>query len=130
MANPAEEGQFIRLGAWVKFEGTVPKPSKNMGFKITGNIYNEWVSDCVPDKWKYISVVAPVTKGDHGFVLYIFDSMEDTETVKIAMPELEIFDNEPKPRMVRSKDAPRVGKHPITDVLKEKYATVAEVEGE
>lgn len=92
MSSPAQEGQWIRLGAWIKFEDTVPKPSKNLGFKITGKVHNEWLSDMEANKWKYVSATGPVTNGDKGFVLFIFDSMEDTETVKIAMPEMEIFD--------------------------------------
>ena len=105
MADPPKEGQWIRLGAWVKFEDTVPQPSSNLGFKINGKINNEWLSDCEAGKWKYISVVGPVKpNGDNGFVLFIFDSMVETDTVRIAAPEMEIFDEEPKAREVKSKE--------------------------
>ena len=104
MEMPATEGQFVRLGAWVKFEDQIPPPSNQLGFKITGEVHNEWLADMEPNKWKYISVVAPVKNKDFGFCLYIFDSMEDNQVVKIALPEIEIFNEEPKPRNVKSKE--------------------------
>lgn len=65
------------MNAWIQFIGTVPPRSGNFGFKINGRVINNWVDNCKPNKWYFISIVSPVVPGgDANWVLYIFDSVK------------------------------------------------------
>lgn len=68
--------KWLRMSAWVKFIDSVPPASGNYGFKIQGNVNNGWVSEMVPNEWKWVSQVSQVVPGGDGnHDIYIFDSV-------------------------------------------------------
>ena len=73
--KPDGENKWFRQSAWIKFERSVPKKSGGFGFKIHGNLFNSFVDIARPDKWLFVSYVSEATGGDHGYILFIFDSM-------------------------------------------------------
>jgi hypothetical protein len=64
------------MSGWIKFHEKVPAGTNNFGWKIMGQVRNDWLDTCEPNEWHYISEVAPVVPGGDGnHVIFIFDSM-------------------------------------------------------
>ena len=91
--------KWLRQSAWVRFDDQIPAVSANFGFKIHGQVNNDYLNDMVPNEWKYVSYVGPATNGDAGYILFIFDSMggKNGQKAYISQPSLEIFEEKPEP---------------------------------
>merc|ERR1711957_746127 len=96
----SEAGQWLRVSAWIKFIGSVPTATrKNLGFKIHGAHYQNWVRNAVADEWTWASIVAPARPGhDRDYILLIFDCIDKPQIVRFAGLELEVFTAKPKER--------------------------------
>ena len=85
------------MNAWVKFIDKVPSQSSNFGFKIQGNVINDWVKDVQPNIWAKISCVGKAQPDqDSNHVLFIFDTVEGHQKVRLSQLELELFGEEPE----------------------------------
>lgn len=85
-------GARLRVSCWIKFLKQVPPPSPNFGLKIHGRTDNGWLRDVSADQWVRISAEGPNTGGDHGWVLLIFDTLQQLQTVRFTDFRLEAFD--------------------------------------
>ena len=71
----------------------MPPPSQNVGIKLHGTTYNDWLDTCKPDEWCNISVEGPSSGGDAGHILLILDSMGGPRTVNVRELKCDVFEN-------------------------------------
>jgi len=83
-------GSRFKLTCWIKFLERVPPPSGNFGLKIHGRVDNSWLARAVPDKWTKISTEGACTHGDANWILLIFDSVQEPQTVRFSGLAVEI----------------------------------------
>ena len=79
---------------------STPSASSGFGFKLLGQVRNEWVTGMTPNEWHWVSVSAAVAqgaelKGESGLV---FDSAWP-EPIQFGALKLEIFDQLPLSRL-------------------------------
>mmetsp|Transcript_14503 Transcript_14503/g.41538 ORF Transcript_14503/g.41538 Transcript_14503/m.41538 type:complete len:264 (+) Transcript_14503:222-1013(+) len=85
-------GVLFRVSCQIKFLEKVPPPSNNFGLKIHGKTDNSWLTHVVPGKWAHISSSGASTHGDRNWILLIFDSIEEPQTVRFTDLKLEVLD--------------------------------------
>ena len=69
-------GKFAKMCSWIKFVGQVPPPSHNFGFKLQGNLVNDWVSALGADEWHYVHAISHTFEGgDSNNFIMILDSV-------------------------------------------------------
>ena len=62
--------------AWIKFVGEKPPLSRNFGLKVCGKFYNQFLSRCAADEWRFIREDIHCDGGDYNGILLIFDTVE------------------------------------------------------
>ena len=93
-------GKLAKVSGYVKFLHSAPSASSGFGFKLLGQVRNEWVTGMTPNEWHWVSVSAAVAqgaepKGESGLV---FDSAWP-EPIQFGALKLEIFDQLPLSRL-------------------------------
>lgn len=85
--------KYITFKFAINFEGSVPPKSNNLGFKVYGKVYDNWISTCQADQWCYVEETVKVAKsGDGDHVILIFDSVADQRKIHFADITVDVFE--------------------------------------
>lgn len=88
----------------------MPKPSPNFGFKIHGEIHNDWVKGCRPDEWCFVSAEGFAHPGGDGnHLLMIFDTVSGPRRILFNGYMCEVFESHPVDRPVQTHEALKHG---------------------
>lgn len=87
-----EPTDWLRCPISIKFLAEVPPPSKQFGMSIQGEIHNEWVKQCKPDKWCDIVVHDNANGGDNDMIKLMFNSMGGPRQLQIRHFECGVYD--------------------------------------
>ena len=108
-------GKWVQMSAWIKFVATVPRAGGNFGFKIQGQLINDWVATCEADRWCLVSAVTKSNPGGDGnHNLLIFDTVPGPQTVLVAGVTMRVYGSDPRAGqeakgVIRSDDAKQKG---------------------
>jgi len=83
----------VRVSCWIKFIDKVPSKSYWFGFDFDeGKRHNDWVDQCKPDEWTWVSSVAKLGTSD---IAVIFNTVEGPQTIRMSKFSIEMFDEKP-----------------------------------
>ena len=72
--------------------GRVPARSSNLGMKVYGQVYNDWVSKCKANEWCFVEMEKKCrSSGDGNHVILIFDTINHKQVVRVSKFRVEIL---------------------------------------
>ena len=106
--------QILYISFWIKFVKRKPVyilPTENIGMKVYGEVYNDWVRECKVNQWCFVEMELLCRgSGDGNHVKMIFDFIQHKQKVRITEFKIDTLRNrmfsQPSPFVRRPSPSP------------------------